>query len=71
MIRGKLPENHKLLRLGQAARIEVTSEARLCIHADGEFVCVPQDMIKQALVEILPGRLRVEVYPPALYGGRK
>jgi diacylglycerol kinase (ATP) len=66
MIRGKLPENHKLLTLGRAARITVRSEAPLCVHADGEFVCTPPDGISEVFVEVLPARLRVEVYPPAL-----
>ena len=43
MVRGTLPENHKLLKLGRAARIEVKSETPLCVHADGEFVCEPGD----------------------------
>jgi len=71
MATGKLPENHPLLSLGRAARIEVRSEAPLCVHADGEFVCVPSDKIHDVAVEVVPRRLRVEVYPPALYGGRK
>ncbi len=68
MVRGKLPENHKLLTLGRAARIAVRSEAPLCVHADGEFVCTPPDELREVLVELLPGRLKVEVYPPAMYG---
>ena len=71
MVRGKLPENHKLLTLGRASRIEVKSEAPLCVHADGEFVCVPEDGLREIAVEVLPARLKVQVYPPALYGGRK
>ena len=57
--------------LGRARRIEVRSEAPLCVHADGEFVCVPEDGVKEIAVEVLPRRLTVEVYPPALYGGRR
>ena len=70
MVRGRLPENHKLLSLGRAARIAVKSEAPLCVHADGEFVCVPEDGLHELAVEVLPGRLKVEVYPSALYGKR-
>jgi YegS/Rv2252/BmrU family lipid kinase len=70
MIRGTLQKNHKLMVLGRARRIEVTSQAPLCVHADGEFVCVPRDGLHELTVEVLPERLRVEVYPPALYGGR-
>jgi YegS/Rv2252/BmrU family lipid kinase len=69
MAAGKLPENHKLLRLGRAKRIEVRSEAALCVHADGEFVCVPEDGIREVAFEVVPRRLRVEVFPPAMDGG--
>jgi len=68
MVRGRLPEKHKLLTLGRASRIEVKSEKPLCVHADGEFVCVPADDLFELAIEVLPSRLRVEVYPPALYG---
>src|SRR5262245_46075228 len=70
MVTGKLPEQHKLLHLGRARRVEVQSEVPLCVHADGEFVCRPQDGISQVAVEMVPRRLRVEVYPPAMYGGK-
>ena len=71
MATGNLPENHPLIRLGRAARVDVASEAPLCVHADGEFVCVPVDGVRELTVEVLPTRLRVEVYPAGLYGGRK
>ena len=70
MATGRLPEDHNLLKLGRARRISVRSEAPLCVHADGEFVCVPEEGIRGIEVEVEPRRLRVEVYPPALYGGR-
>ena len=69
MVRGKLPENHRLLRLGRAARFEVRCATPLCAHADGEFVCVPADGIKELTVEVILKRLRVEVYPLAMYVG--
>jgi diacylglycerol kinase (ATP) len=68
MATGRLPENHPRLRLGRARRIEVRSAAPLCVHADGEFFCVPADGIREVTAEVLPGRLKVEVYPPAMYG---
>ena len=71
MATGRLPENHKLIRLGRARRIEVRSEGPLCVHTDGEFFCVPRDEVREAVIEVVAGRLRVEVFPPALYGGRK
>lgn len=69
MVTGKLPENHKLLHLGRAKRIDVRSEKPLCVHADGEFVCVPDEKIHEVAVEVQPRRLKVEVFPPAMYGG--
>ncbi|MFO0801022.1 MAG: diacylglycerol kinase family protein [Gemmataceae bacterium] len=71
MATGKLPTNHPLIRLGRSGHVAVVSEAPLCAHADGELVCVPADGLKELAVEVLPGRLRVEVYPPGLYGGRR
>ena len=69
MVRGRLPEKHKLLALGRARHIEVKSDAPLCVHADGEFVCVPGDGVRELTVVVLTARLKVEVYPPAMYGG--
>jgi diacylglycerol kinase family enzyme len=64
MATGRLPEGHRLIHLGRARRIEVRSEAPLCIHADGEFVCQPHDGLTGAVIEVVPGRLRVEVFRP-------
>jgi diacylglycerol kinase family enzyme len=71
MIRGTLPHDHPRIRQGRAAKIEITSESPLCIHADGEFFCVPSDGVREVQVEVLPKRLKVEVFRPALYGGLK
>jgi diacylglycerol kinase family enzyme len=70
MATGRLPENHSLIRLGRARQITVKSEAPLCAHADGEFFCLPSDGVTELVIELLPGRLRVEVFPRGLYGGR-
>lgn len=70
MARGALPEHHRLLKLGRAARFAVRAAVPLCVHADGEFVCVPQDGVREVSVELEPKRLLVEVFPPALYGAR-
>lgn len=71
MIRGKLPKNHPLLRTGRAARIQIESDDPLCIHADGEFFCIPSDGVREVSIEVLPRRMKVEVYPSGLYGGRR
>jgi diacylglycerol kinase family enzyme len=71
MAMGTLPTNHPLIKVGRAARIEVRSVAPLCVHADGEFFCRPEDVLTELVVEVVPARLRVEVYPRELYGGRR
>lgn len=69
MVTGRLPTNHKLLHLGKARGIQVHSEAPLCVHADGEFVCRPESGIHEVGVEVLPAALRVEIYRPGQTGG--
>jgi diacylglycerol kinase family enzyme len=68
MASGKLPPHSQIVRVGRAKRIEVRSTVPLCAHADGEFVCVPEDGIAELSVEVVSRRLEVEIYPPALYG---
>jgi diacylglycerol kinase family enzyme len=68
MARGTLPHDHPLIALGRARRVGVRSEVPLCVHADGEFFCVPEEGLTELAVEVVPGRLKVEVFPPALYG---
>ena len=70
MARGRLPQDHPLLHLGRARRIEVKSELPLCVHADGEFFARPEGGIRELMVEVMPGALRVEVCPAGLYGRR-
>jgi diacylglycerol kinase family enzyme len=71
MATGRLPENHPRIALGRTCRIAVRSEVPLCAHADGEFFCLPADGVTELTVEVIPARLRVEVYLPGLYGGRR
>jgi diacylglycerol kinase (ATP) len=70
MARGALPENNPRLQLGRAARFAVRADVPLCVHADGELVCVPADGAREVVVELEPRRLLVEVFPPARYGAR-
>src|SRR5262249_39085747 len=70
MVTGKLPEQHKLLHLGRARRVEVQSEVPLCVHADGEFVCRPVEGVPQVPGEWAPRRRRGGAPPPAMYGGK-
>jgi diacylglycerol kinase (ATP) len=61
---GRLPRNNRLLRFGRARSVRVTSEAALCAHADGEFVSLPEEGIRELSVELVPQRLPVEVCYP-------
>ena len=68
MMSGNLPSCHPNIRLGRTSRLEVRTNHALCIHADGEYYCVPADGVREIAIEIIPARLRVEIYRPALYG---
>ena len=70
MIRGRLPNDHPLLRTGRAARVAIESDTPLCIHADGEFFSTPTDGVREVQVEVVSRRLKVEAFTPGLYGGR-
>jgi diacylglycerol kinase family enzyme len=69
MVTGNLPVDHPKVAVGRCSTVEVRSERPLCVHTDGEFFCTPADGVRQVFVSIIPSRLRVECFPPALYGG--
>lgn len=60
MILGKVPTNHPEIRAAKCTQAWVRSEHSLCVHADGELICLPHDGIRELAIELLPGRLRVE-----------
>lgn len=62
MITGNLPTDHPAIRAGRCASAVVRSATPLCVHADGEMVCVPGDGVTEVAVGLLPGRLQVESY---------
>jgi YegS/Rv2252/BmrU family lipid kinase len=66
MATGRLPRNHPLIHLGRAKRIAIESESPLCVHADGEFFARPADGMRELAVEVVPSRMRVEVFPPGM-----
>lgn len=60
LMAGKLPTDHPKIRLGTCTTVTVSGETPLCVHADGEFACVPADGITEMTFDTLPGRLTVE-----------
>ena len=71
MVRGHLPLAHAKVRVGRCSRVRIVSPVPLCVHADGELVCVPADDVRTLEVELLPGRLRVATWPAERYGGSR
>jgi len=59
MILGWIPRHDPLITTGRCREARVASATPLTIHADGEFFCQPGDAVREARVELLPGRLRV------------
>lgn len=70
LVAGRLPD-HPEVRGGRCQTATVVSDRPLCVHADGELLCVPADGVREFEAEVLPGRLMVEAYRPGLYGGRR
>ena len=65
LIVGKLPVGHPKIATGTAATVRVTGATPLCVHADGEFFCKPEDGVREATFETLPRRLVVEAVMPS------
>lgn len=63
LVAGTLPADHPRFRFGRCSRVTVSCREPLCVHVDGELFSVPADGHRQFAVEILPRRLRVEVFP--------
>jgi diacylglycerol kinase (ATP) len=60
LMAGKLPTDHPKIRLGTCTKVVVSGETPLCVHADGEFACIPADRVTEMTFDTLPGRLTVE-----------
>lgn len=70
LIAGTLPKDHPKIRMGRCARVSVTGQTPLCVHADGEFFCLPADGVTGFEVELLPKKLLVEVGSDSREEGR-
>lgn len=60
LMAGNIPTDHPKIRLGSCKTVRVAAVTPLCVHADGEFACVPADGVTELTFETLPGRLVVE-----------
>jgi diacylglycerol kinase (ATP) len=60
LIAGGLPAEHPRLWRGRCRHVQLTSEAPLTVHVDGEFFTLPEEDVRSLEVHILPGRLRVQ-----------
>lgn len=63
LLTGQLPFGHPEVNTGRTRMAAVRSDVGLCIHADGEVIRKPGGGKTTLSVELLPGRLRVEVCP--------
>jgi diacylglycerol kinase family enzyme len=71
LVTGQLPADHPHLTRARCGRAAVRAAAPLCVHTDGELFAEPPEGVRELEIELLPGRLRMEVCPPYLYDGRK
>lgn len=55
------PTDHPEIEVGRCRSLQLTSDAPLCIHTDGELFCVPDDQVRQVKFSLLPLRLKVDV----------
>jgi diacylglycerol kinase family enzyme len=58
------PEQYPQVRQGRCRRVRLASTAPLIVHLDGEFLCVPEDDVRELDIELLPRALEVEVIDP-------
>lgn len=69
MMSGNLPLDHPKIAVGRCRTAVIRCEDPICVHTDGEVFCSPGDGVRELTVTLLPSRLRVEFFPPAIYGG--
>ncbi len=69
LMSGRLPKSHPQMRTGRCRAAAVEGDSPLCVHADGELVCVPSDGVGRVSWNLHPARLRVEVCPAYRYAG--
>ena len=61
MATGNIPTDHPKVWLGRCRSAKIESESPLRVHLDGEFLCHPEDSVRNIEVRMLPGALRLQV----------
>ncbi len=56
-----LPRHHPEVNQTRCRMLQLHSESPLAMHADGELLCVPENRVHDAAIELLTARLRVKV----------
>jgi diacylglycerol kinase family enzyme len=59
MITGRIPRHDPAIATGRCRQMEIEAEEGLMIHADGEFLCQPEEEVRHVAIRLLPGRLSV------------
>lgn len=62
LLAGRLP-THPQLTTGRCTMARLTSDAGICVHADGEIIRRPDNAPTNVQIEVMPRHLRVEVCP--------
>jgi diacylglycerol kinase family enzyme len=57
------PANHPKVRQGRCRQLNLTSAEPLTVHIDGEFFSRPEDDVRSLDIRVLPGALRVQLFP--------
>lgn len=55
------PKAHPRVRYERCRHLVIESRQPLAVHADGEIVCRPEENVRRLEVELLPGRLWVQL----------
>jgi diacylglycerol kinase (ATP) len=61
MATGNIPKDHPKVWTGRCHTASIESEKPLRVHVDGEFLCHPEDGVRNIQVKMLPGAMRVRV----------
>lgn len=53
------PRDYPKVTQGRCRKLQLTSEAPLVVHVDGEFFCLPEDGIRSLEIEVVPAALKI------------